>query len=76
MTCAKCGREIADHLVRVSIILSDGRVAMDWQSFESTLKPGRATELMRLLRGVTRRSRFNGATAVPARGERYQDEPE
>ena len=69
-------KEIADHRVRVAIMLGDGRAALDWQCFESTLKPGRAAELMRLLRGMTERSRLNGATAAPARGEKYQDEPE
>jgi hypothetical protein len=76
MTCAKCGRAIADDRVRVAIMLGDGRAALDWQCFESTLKPGRAADLMRLLRSVTKSSRANGATATPARGENYQDEPE
>jgi hypothetical protein len=76
MTCTKCRREIADDRVRVAIMLGDGRAALDWQCFESTLKPGRAAELMRLLRSVTERSRANGTTAAPVRGEQYQDEPE
>jgi hypothetical protein len=76
MTCVKCGRLIADDRVRVAIMLGDGRAALDWRCFESTLKLGRAAELMRLLRGVTKRSRANGATTAPARGEKYQDEHE
>ena len=76
MTCAKCGRPIGPERARAAIMLGDGRAALDWHCFESTLKPGRAAELMRLLRGVTERSRFNGATVAPARGEKYQDEPE
>ena len=75
MNCTKCGRTIADHRARVAIMLGDGRVALDWQCFESTLRPERAAELMRLVRGVTERSRANGATAAPARGEKNQDAP-
>jgi len=76
VTCAKCGRPIADNCVRVAIMLGDGRAALDWQCFETVLRPGRASELMRLSRDMTERSRTSGAPAAVARGERYQGEPE
>lgn len=76
MTCAKCGRNIDEARVSAPIKLGDGRAALDWPCFDAMLKPGRAAELMRLLRVVTERSRFNGTTATPARGEKYQDAPE
>ena len=52
MTCAKCGREIDEARVSAAIKLGDGRAALDWPCFDAMLKPGRAAELMRLLRGV------------------------
>jgi hypothetical protein len=76
MSCAKCGRDIGADRVRVAIMLGDGRVTLDWPCFDAMLKPGRAAELMRLLRDATIRARANGAGAVEARGERYQDESE
>ena len=76
MRCAKCGKDIDEARVSAAIKLGDGRAALDWACFDAMLKPGRAAELMRLLRGVTERSRANGATAAPARGEKYQDEHE
>ena len=57
MTCAKCRREIGADRARAAIMLGDGRAALDWPCFESMLKPGRATELMRLLREATVLSR-------------------
>ncbi len=76
MKCGKCGREIGGERARAAIMLGDGRAALDWRCFEAMLRPGRAAELMRLVREVTARSRANGAGAVIARGEKYQDEPE
>jgi hypothetical protein len=57
-------------------MLGDGRAALDWQCFESMLKPGRAMGLMRLLRDATARARAVAAMPGIARGEKYQDEPE
>jgi hypothetical protein len=76
MKCVKCQRGIAAERTRAAIMLGDGRAARDWQCFESMLKPGRAMELMRLLRDATARAR--AVTAMPgiARREKYQDEPE
>lgn len=71
MKCAKCGHEIADNKARAALMLGDGRAALDWQCFEAMLKPGRATELMRLLREATTWSRTTGAVAAPARAEKY-----
>jgi hypothetical protein len=76
MSCVKCGRDIDEARASAAIKLGDGRAALDWPCFDGMLQPGRAAELMRLLRGVTERSRANGANALPARGEKYQDEPE
>lgn len=76
MICAKCGREIGADRARVAIMLGDGRAALDWPCFEAMLGPGRALELMRLLREVTVRARGDGGITVRARGESYQDEPE
>jgi hypothetical protein len=76
MTCVKCGSEIADDRVRVAIMLGDGRAALDWQCFEAMLKPGRAAELMRLVRAAAISSRLDGAGAASARRENYQGEPE
>ena len=74
MTCVKCQREIAAERARVAIMLGDGRAALDWQCFESMLKPGRAMELMRLLRAATARARDVAAMQGIARDEKYQDE--
>jgi hypothetical protein len=57
-------------------MLGDGRAALDWPCFEAMLKPGRAVELMRLLREVTVRARADGAAGALASGEKYQDQPE
>ena len=76
MTCAKCGREIGGERARAAIMLGDGRAALDWPCFEAMLRPGRAAELMRLVREAAARSREGGAGAVTACGEKYQDEPE
>ena len=76
MKCAKCGREIGGERARAAIMLGDGRAALDWPCFEAMLRPGRAVELMRLVREAMATSRANGAGAVIARGEKYQDEPE
>jgi hypothetical protein len=76
MTCAKCGREVPADRARVAIMLGDGRAALDWPCFEAMLKPGRAVELMRLLRDVTARAREGGAVAARARGEKYQEQPD
>ena len=50
MTCAKCGKDIDEARVSAAIKLGDGRAALDWPCFDAMLKPGRAAELMRLLR--------------------------
>ncbi|HEY9158313.1 hypothetical protein [Candidatus Binatus sp.] len=76
MKCAKCGREIDEARVSAAIKLGDGRAALDWFCFDAMLKPGRAAELMRLLRDATIRARNNGAPASAAIGESEQDEPE
>jgi hypothetical protein len=75
MTCVKCQREIAAERARAAIMLGDGRAALDWQCFESMLKPGRAMELMRLLREATARARAVAEKRAIARGEKLQDEP-
>ena len=64
MTCAKCGRNIDEARVSAAIKLGDGRAALDWPCFDAMLKPGRAAELMRLLRVATIRTRSNGAPAA------------
>jgi hypothetical protein len=74
MMCVKCQREIAAERARAAIILGDGRAALDWQCFESMLKPGRAMELMRLLREATARSRAVAEKREIAGGEKLQDE--
>jgi hypothetical protein len=74
MTCVKCQREIVAERARAAIMLGDGRAALDWQCFESMLKPGRAMELMRLLREATARARAVAAMREIARGEKSQDE--
>ena len=61
MTCVKCGRDIDEARVSAAIKLGDGRAALDWPCFDAMLKPGRAAELMRLLREATVRARSNGA---------------
>jgi hypothetical protein len=76
MKCAKCGREIGPERARAAIMLGDGRAALDWHCFEAMLKPGRATELMRLLRAATVWLRTTGAVGATARGEKYQEELE
>jgi hypothetical protein len=76
MTCAKCGRDIDEARVSAAIKLGGGRAALDWPCFDTMLKPGRAAELMRLLRVATIRARSNGSFAAPARDEKYRDEPE
>jgi hypothetical protein len=57
-------------------MLGDGRAALDWRCFESMLKPGRTTELMRLLREATVWARASGAASVTVRSENDEDEPE
>jgi hypothetical protein len=74
MTCAKCGRDIDEARVSAAIKLGDGRAALDWSCFDTMLKPGRAAELMRLLREATLRARGSGDGALSARGEKYQDD--
>lgn len=76
MTCAKCGRDIDEARASAAIKLGDGRAALDWPCFEAMLKPGRAAELMRLLRQATRRARRDEDGASSARGEKYQDDAE
>jgi hypothetical protein len=76
MKCAKCGREIDEARASAAIKLGDGRAALDWPCFDAMLKPGRAAEMMRLLREATVRARAIGAAAVLGRGERYQGKPE
>jgi len=68
MTCAKCGRAIGAERARVAIMMGDGRAALDWQCFDAMLRPGRAVELMRLLREVTARTRGDGAAAASTGG--------
>jgi hypothetical protein len=75
MTCVKCQREIAAERARAALMLGDGRVALDWQCFESMLRPGRATELMRLLREATSRAREVAAIRGATGNEKVQDEP-
>ena len=73
MRCAKCGRDIDEARVSAAIKLGDGRAALDWPCFDAMLKPGRAAELMRLLRAdgtLARQRRNRGAGArreVPGR---------
>ncbi len=69
MKCAKCGREIDEARASAAIKLGDGRAALDWPCFEALLKPGRAAEVMRMLRAATVTARANGA-AVPGPGDR------
>ena len=76
MNCAKCGREIDEARVSAAIRLGDGRAAIDWVCFEAMLKPGRAAEVMRLVRAAQLSTRANGTAAAPARGEQYLDDPE
>jgi hypothetical protein len=76
MTCAKCGRNIDEARVSAAIKLGDGRAALDWPCFDAMLKPGRAAELMRLLRVATIRARSNGAPPTTISSETEQDEPE
>jgi hypothetical protein len=76
MTCAKCGKDIDEARVSAAIKLGDGRAALDWPCFDAMLKPGRAAELMRLLREATRRARGGADGALNARGEKYQDDAE
>ena len=75
MTCAKCGRNIDEARVSAAIKLGDGRAALDWPCFDAMLKPGRAAELMRLLRVATIRARSNGAPAAIAGAEGEQNKP-
>jgi hypothetical protein len=76
MRCAKCGKDIEEGRASAAIKLGDGRATLDWPCFDAMLKPGRAAELMRLLRDATVRARSNGGLAALARGEQYQDESE
>ena len=75
MTCVKCGRDIDEARVSAAIKLGDGRAALDWRCFDTMLRPGRAAELMRLLRDATVRARSNGALAAPMSGETDREEP-
>ena len=68
--------DIDEARLSAAIKLGDGRAALDWPCFDAMLKPGRAAELMRLLREATIPARSNGASAAPTSGERAQDEPE
>ncbi len=70
MKCAKCGQAVGAERARVAIMMGDGRAALDWRCFDAMLRPGRAVELMRLLREVTARTCGDSAVAASTGDEK------
>jgi hypothetical protein len=75
MKCGKCGQDIVDSGNIVRLRLWGASAALHWPCLGKFLRAEAGDELERIAWEASALTTVNHAVAVPARGEKFQDEP-